>query len=229
MGRSAKLTSIDAVEILAGALQRFGEDATNALDDLNLEVRRAIEWMQEDRRVFWKQEVRRNNEKVAEAKLNLQQTRTFHRAAGREPSCYDEKKALERANRRLRASEQKTELVRQWSRTIQRAVDEYTASISQLARWLEADLPRAQVTLGRLSAALESYLSLQSAAPDASKILGSLIGPQEDAKRHGQPETEEQAAKEQATEEQEPSDGARASDRPEEPVDRNQTAAEDES
>lgn len=45
MSRSAKVTSIDMLPLLAAALQKFRGEGMNALDDLETELRRLLEWI----------------------------------------------------------------------------------------------------------------------------------------------------------------------------------------
>jgi hypothetical protein len=168
MGGAARVTSIDAVRTIAAALQVFRSDATTALDDLQLEVRRALQWIQHDRKEYWAQEVRRGWERVAEARVQLQQCLTFRRVADQRPSCIDEKRALEVANRRLRTAQEKVETVRHWALAVERAVNEYRGSCSQFSSWLDADFPKALAALEHMTEALEAYVAApagQAAAP----------------------------------------------------------------
>jgi len=162
MARSAKVTSIDALQTFAGALRRFGHVASSALEELELELQRAVDWIQEDRKSYWKHELHRGWEQVAEARVNLQRAQTIRRMVDREPSCVDERRALEKARRRARIAEEKVERARHWSRMVERAVNEYRGSAGKLAGWLETDLPQGLALLGRMSEALESYVRLES-------------------------------------------------------------------
>jgi hypothetical protein len=169
MAQSAQVTSIDAVQRMAAAVDAFRCDAASALDDLEMEIRRALEWIQHDRREHWTHEVRRGWERVAEARVQLQQAVTFRRIGNHDPSCIDEKKAVEQTKRRLEIAQQKIEAVRHWSHAIQRAVDEYRASRGQLTGWLDADFPRAIAALKRMTAALERYVAMDLSGEAATQ------------------------------------------------------------
>jgi len=169
MGESAKITSIDAVQAFAVALEAFQDEATAALDELELQVRRALEWIHHDRKQFWRHQVQTGWQKVTEARLQLEQAQTFRRIADRTPSCVDEKKALAKAKRRLDFAQEKVETVRHWTGAIDHAVGEYRGGIAQLATWLMADLPLALAALDRMSRALESYVAIE-AMPDATGL-----------------------------------------------------------
>lgn len=164
MSRSAKVTSIDAVKTFAAALRCFQDNASTALDNVNMAGQRALGWIQDEQKGYWALQVRRSYERLGEARAALHLARTTKRIAGHEPSCVDEKRAVERAQRRLRLAEEKVQAVRQWSRTADRAVIEYRGCVGQLATWLDADCPRAIAALERMSGALGAYVAVKSTA-----------------------------------------------------------------
>lgn len=187
MARAAKVTSIDAVEAMTVALERFGEDAAAAMSDLEIELRRALEWIEHDRKIYWAQEVRNGWDRVAAARQELERRRVLHKVADHEPGCREEKKALAEAKRRLQVAQEKVEAVRRWSHAVEKEVNEYRGSVNQLAGWLQADLPRAVAALQRMTGALDAYVRLASTAE-------SLGAPQAAASRHQGLETAGQPA-----------------------------------
>ena len=176
MGRLAKVTSIDVVELFAAALNCFGEDAKTALDGIDMEVRRALDWIRREQKEYWTQRVRRGWDEVNIARKELERKMMFYPGDDR-PSCHDERLALEAAKRRLRLAQEKIEAVKRWSHRAEREVNEYIGAIQQLRRWMEFDLPQGLADLGRMARALEDYVALESSAetvfPDE---LGALIG-----------------------------------------------------
>ena len=174
MGQAARVTSIDAVQEMAAAIASFRGEASAALDELDMEIRRALEWILHDRKEYWSEEVRRGWQRVTEARIQLQQAQMSRRIAEHEPSCFDEKKALERSKRRLEVAQAKVEVVRHWIGAIDHAVNEYRASRAQLAGWLDADVPSGLSALARITETLESYLAV--AVPGGSSPLGAEDG-----------------------------------------------------
>jgi len=162
MGRTARITSIGVLQTTATALQRFRGEASGALDDLDIELRRILDWIHHDRKEFWDRELRRSSEMVSQAKIQLQQARISRQIAGHEPACVDEKRALERAKRRLEVAEQKVQAVRVFAHAIDRAIEEYQRSRAQFVTWLDTDMLQAVAALDRMSASLESYVSLET-------------------------------------------------------------------
>jgi hypothetical protein len=171
MGRFAHVRSIDAVEAMRAALARFHEDACAALEEIDMQIHRATEWVHEDRKDFWNHEVHRDWDLVSEARVNLEKARTFKRVADHRPSCDEEKKALQRAKRRLQIAQEKVEIVRRWGYAVDRAVNEYVGSVSPLRRWLESDFHRAFAALKRIGQALDSYVTT---APPPTTEHGAL-------------------------------------------------------
>jgi hypothetical protein len=173
MARRAKVTAIDALQAMSVALERFRGDAVAALDELDMEIRRALEWIHHDRKDFWTQEVRNGWEKTAEARVQLQQAQTFKSIGDHRDSCIDEKKALDRAKRRLDVAQEKTTAVRHWRNLIDRAVNEYRAARAQLGNWLDADEPRAVAELRRMSQALSAYVTTEMPDDGPMPVLAS--------------------------------------------------------
>lgn len=181
MSRAARVISIDVLERMVAALRVFEEEAAKALTDLDMEVRRAEQWVGEEQRDFWRNQVRRGEDKVAEARITLERARMFTTLPGERRSCVDEKKALDRAKRRLELSHEKVEAVRRWTYLLDRELLEYRGFVAQLASWLQVDLPRAVAALRRMQQALERYVLMESSVeapmppPNLSAILEQAV------------------------------------------------------
>ncbi len=172
MSGRAKVTSLDALDRFAAALRVFQDEAARSLESVELNVRAAVEWVRLDRKAFWNRQLRRSEQWVHEAKLNLQRCQTFRRMDDYRPACVEEKRELERARRRLELCRQRVEAVAHWSRVVDRAVYEYEGGSSQLARWLETDVDGGLAGLERLRRTLEAYVS--AAPPDVAAAVDSL-------------------------------------------------------
>jgi hypothetical protein len=159
MNRPARVRSIDALDHLAAAIHAFAAEASVALDDLRMDLHRAIQWIQYDQKEYWTQELRRAEQAVTEAKLSLERRRMF-RIGDQQPSCREQEKALEAAKRRVVAARQKLEAVKRWARLLEHQSMECRSALAPLAQWIQADVPRAITLLKRMSGALESYVGL---------------------------------------------------------------------
>ncbi|MBN1588380.1 MAG: hypothetical protein JW888_02590 [Pirellulales bacterium] len=164
MARSAKLTSIDAVREMAVALTVFGDEALAALDELGINVCRAVEWINVDRKEHWAHEVRRGWEHVSESRVELEKALTYRRVADQTPDCRQEKAMLERAKRRAEMAEETNRSLPQWAHRVEHAAKELTASKNALNDWLHGELPRALSLLKQMTTALEAYAAVHQPA-----------------------------------------------------------------
>jgi hypothetical protein len=162
MGRFAKVSSIDALPRLAAALQKFRGEGVSALDDLEAELRRGLEWIHHERKDYWTRELRRAQDALNQARIQLQQAQTLRRVADRTPSCMDEKRAVERARRRVETAQRKLAAVHHWIIALDRAADDFRRSRSQFATWLDIDLAQAVAALNQMSETLVTYISTKS-------------------------------------------------------------------
>jgi hypothetical protein len=194
MANPAQVKSIGSLQSMTAALECFHADAASALDELDLEIRRALQWIGDDCRQYWKQEIRRSTERVVEAKLALEHAQMFRGDGERQGSCIEEKKVLEREKRRLQNAESKIEAVKHWSITLERTVNEYRAIRSQFANWLESDLPKAVAVMSRMIAALETYVRLGVGDPHIPIALATLTAATNEEKAASQDQTQDQIA-----------------------------------
>jgi hypothetical protein len=160
----AQVTNVAAISDFRSGLASFATSTRQALVDLDLEVKRALDWVTRDRPAYWANEARRAAEAVARAKDDLSNSRTFKRIGDFQPACLEEKKALDIAKRRLEHAERKLQVVKQWSMAVRRAVDEFQGPIQQLLGLLDSDIPRGMAILERMSISLEQYLATQTPA-----------------------------------------------------------------
>jgi hypothetical protein len=155
--QSANVTSIDAVHNVKTALIQFCADVEAALVAMEIEARRPVEWIEGDRTRYWPQQARRASDLVQEARQAL--ARCEVRVASEDrPSCYDEKKALEKAKRRLELAEDKSRIVRRWGSEMQKAAEDFTMQVARLRSYLETDVVKGIAAAERMAAALDRYV-----------------------------------------------------------------------
>ena len=154
--QTANITSLDALRSFRAALVKFAAQVEAALVALELEGRRPVEWV-EDRSRYWPQQARLSSDVVAEAKQALERCQI--RIASEDVKyCYDERKALEKAKRRLQLCEEKVQAARRWRPQMQKEAEEFKVQIAKLKRFLESDFTRAIAALDRMSGALDRYV-----------------------------------------------------------------------
>jgi len=158
MNRSAHVTSTTAVERVRVALRQFDDEARVALTGLDLAVRRVTEWLTHDQPSYWKRQILKSWEQLAEARAAFERCRAVT-VAGHRASCQDEKEAVARAKKRVEFCEAQAEVVRGWSRTFQHEVFEFERRVRELHRCLDGDIPRAIRLVEKLTESLEAYLA----------------------------------------------------------------------
>jgi hypothetical protein len=157
VSHAANLTSIDTLRALQGTLQQFDAKVRDAIIQLNLAARRPLEWIEHDRSQYWPREVRKAVDAVSEARLALARAQATidpndHR------SCYEERKQLDKAKRRLELAESKVVAVRRWKLELRKEVEELEVQSAKLQQYLESDLVAAIAALARMAEALDRYV-----------------------------------------------------------------------
>jgi hypothetical protein len=152
---TANITSLDALRNFRAALLKFAEQVESALVALELEGRRPVDWVEERSR-YWPQQGRLASDAVAEARQSLDRCQV--RVASEDVKyCYDERKALEKAKRRLQLCEDKIQAARRWRPQMQKESEEFKVQMAKMKRFLESDFTRAIATLDRMSESLDRY------------------------------------------------------------------------
>jgi hypothetical protein len=152
----ADVRSIDAVRDWHATLANYADSLSEALAGIEMEIRRAFDWL-EEQQALWKQAIRDSEEEVVRAKAELSQ-RKFKTWDGREPDCTVQERALRRAKARLEHAEEQVERVRQWIGRLPKVIDEvYRGAGRRLQNFLDDDLPKGQTDLARRIASLEVY------------------------------------------------------------------------
>lgn len=156
MNRQADVASIDSLRRFQASLQSYGETVQDVVAVMQCEVQRAVEWLEQDRMVYWPAQVRKATDQLNEAKNRLEMKQlTIDQS--KPPSCYEEKKAVEVARRRLRYAEDRVQSTRHWLRVVKHEVEEFRGLLSKVQSLPDHDIPKAAAILGRMAQALDKY------------------------------------------------------------------------
>src|SRR5437763_16794165 len=137
MADSADVRSIDAVRDWHAALAAYGENLSEALAGVQMEIRRGFDWLHEQL-VLWQRAVRECEQEVVQAKAELA-ARKFPDWSGREPDATVQERALRQARARLEHAEDQAEKVRSWIGRLPKMIDEvYRGPAHRLGDVLEA-------------------------------------------------------------------------------------------
>ena len=160
MNTSANVKSSQAIHDVKAALAIFSGQAKEAMTEVDLEIRRVLEWVLTEQPAYWQRQIRDRSQCVSQAKVDLMRCRMFRVNENHIPDCMEQKIALRKAEQRLEEAEAKLQKVRQWGRDLPQAIDEYLSQAQQLAGYLDGDLYRASAALDRMAESLEAYVSL---------------------------------------------------------------------
>ena len=166
MSRSAQVRSTDVLRAMRLALKEYEAEVRDAIEQLLLEARRAVDWIEQDRSRYWPRQARKASDDMQQARNDLERCEMAIRPDDRR-SCYEQKIALEAAKRRLRLCEQKVRATKKWRVEVHHETEEFLGRMAKMINFLDNDLPRALATLERMAKSLDKYTG-QTAPQDAS-------------------------------------------------------------
>jgi len=160
---SAHVLSIQALEEFKGHLTRFNAQAQEIFNAVEIEIRRTLDWLQE-RLNYWRNEVRRRQEILAQAERALAACRAsgWYDKNGyyHEPPCTAQWEAVRRARTYLAEAEAELRTVQEWIRLVERQAEEYHRQARRLKAWLDSELPKATAFLERKITTLHAYVAM---------------------------------------------------------------------
>lgn len=171
MSTQADVKSLDTLAFVKAAFAAFAHETGQAVAEVELQGQRAVEWITVDRAAHWKAECRRAQDAVTKAMQDLEHCRTFKKVGDNQPSCVEEKKALEKARKRLEACERKAEAVRRWTPVVQQQFRETCVRLVRFREVIDVDCPKAMARLEKMLKSLDAYTSV--AGPRTGTATGS--------------------------------------------------------
>ena len=144
------------------AVATFADEARNALATYDMELGRTLEWLLSHQPQAWQQEIRKAEEAIRVAKIELGRCRSQKLPGGGEPSCMEEKKILERAKRRQQFAEEKLIVTRKWGQNFQSRRDCNTPARPVSWAICSTPTPPRLALLDRVLLSLEAYVGLDS-------------------------------------------------------------------
>lgn len=176
MSSQADVKSIDTLAFVKEALIAYAHESGQALADIEIEGQRGIDYITVDRAGYWKAEIRRAAEAVNQAIKDLEYCKAYKKVGDNTPSCIEEKKALEKARKRLARAEEKAELVRRWTPVVLQQFREACVRLVRFREVLDVDCPRAIAALERKLRALDEYGSVRAPRRAATDSTGPTTG-----------------------------------------------------
>ncbi len=158
MAERASVGSVEALRAFKPAVIKFAELTQAALSTAESSATRTLDWIVHDQHPRLKREARQLQEEVTRARTRMI-SRMDPGQDNPQPKV-DDRLAVDAAKRKLRAVEERIEQTRRWARQLQRAVEEYRGSVSQLGWYVRGELGQAVGALDQMSDILDSYAQI---------------------------------------------------------------------
>ena len=166
MSTQADIKSIDTLAFAKAALASFRHEAGQSLAEVEMQAQRTVDWICLEQAAYWKMELRRAADLVNQAMKDLEHCRTFKKVGNNQPSCIEEKKALEKARKKLERAEQKMEAVRKWTPVVRQQFQETGVRLSRFREVIDIDCPKAMARLEQMLRSLDHYMHTSAPRSD---------------------------------------------------------------
>jgi hypothetical protein len=199
MGEQIKVADVETIERFRASLLVASETFGLALEEAEGEIERTLAWVESEQPDFCRKRIRKVQDEVVMCKSALFRKQEIKATADARPSVVDEKKALDRAMKRLEYAETKLRNTKRWSTELPRQSVIFKGALSGMHTVLDRDVPRVNAMLKRMTEHLESYLR----GGDESERLLEILGTSSNMRRGGDMDetgaTDESAGADSAT------------------------------
>ena len=156
MNRQAHVTAVAELDAFRASLIVYLDKAGRVLDDVQQEVVGTRLWLQSDRQVHWKHEIRKRTKLLNQAEQEL----FTARLSGHPAAVQDRRRTLDRARRAVTEAEQRLTGVKSWLRQYETHVDARLKAVTRLRQTLTHDMKKAVAFLDQAGDILAEYAEL---------------------------------------------------------------------
>ncbi|MEM9082284.1 MAG: hypothetical protein AAGB34_01725 [Planctomycetota bacterium] len=157
MSDRADVRSLEVLGEMRGAVLRFREEAMQSLSIAAAEIQRTMQWISDDRLVHWRHEVRKREDAVTKAKLDVLNAESMKQFG--KVSSVEERKVLARKRGELEEAQTKVKACQHWVTQLEKELTLYAGGVQSLGSVLDVELPRAAERLQRMGDILDEYAS----------------------------------------------------------------------
>ncbi len=179
MSSGAKVSSIDALESFRSSLLLYLTRSRSVLDEVTQDIVRTRIWLETDRRVHWKRQIRLSSAAAAQAEQELMTARL----SGDSGAILDRRRAVAKARDAFRRAEEGRDRVRRWLLRYATDVEARAALPRRLQHMLSNEGNRAVHFLETSAAILRDYAGQEAASgpaasqPDVPSSIGTGARP----------------------------------------------------
>ena len=171
MGEQVKVADLQTIERLRADVIRAAEAFDLALSEAQAEIDRASMWVGDQRPEELRRQIRKTQDDVVACRTALFNKQEIKATPEARPSVIDERKALERAQRRLAGLEHRLQMTKRWTVALPGQVAVYRAGTGPLRSAIDKDIPRISAMMRRMIEHLEAY---RSSDDERSRLLDML-------------------------------------------------------
>ena len=168
MSQAANVRSLESLVEFRTALVKYIDKAKRSISTADSEVSRTQIWLQSTQPLHWKHEIRRSEEKLAQAKSELFRATISQPDNPRGPT--DQIRLVKKRQDEIKFAEEKLERTKRCSRHLEHELNEYRGAMTPLSSSLDGDMNKAVSILERAISSLEAYIATSSTSAD--EILG---------------------------------------------------------
>lgn len=153
MATEAKVRSVDALGAFRASLIVFVTRSRRAVDQVGEEVARTRQWLLNDQRLHWTEQLRKRTRAMEQAEQELFSAKL----STLKDSQTRQEHALRKAKHLVEEAEAKMKNVKIWSRDFDRIADPLVKKLDSVRHFLEHVMPKAIAYLETTQRILESY------------------------------------------------------------------------
>lgn len=169
MPDQAHVTSSEAIEFFRASLVVYIAKSRPWLEDACDEVFRTREWLHNDRRIHWENQVRRRTRALEEAQAALFSARMSNLRDARA----SEHIAVERAKRALVEAEEKCKLVKRWSLEFDQRAQVLVKELEHVRSLIANEMPKAAAHLAQIVQRVEAYAGVAKSPTTAPQPVAA--------------------------------------------------------
>jgi hypothetical protein len=157
MADRAQVTSVEAIESFRSALIIYLSKTRPALEEMSNEVLRARQWLQNDQRRLWENEMKVRTKKLERAKAEL-----FSVSMSKMQTVSSAQQLLvHRAEAAFEEAQKKLAILKKWDRELENRSEPLVKQVDQFQSFVTAEMPRAIAYLNQVIRALEAYTEVR--------------------------------------------------------------------
>lgn len=158
MGDQVKVADVETIARFRAALVQAAETFGLALEEAEGDVERTIMWLETERPDTWRKRIRKAQDDVVACKSALYRKQEIKATPEARPSVVDERKALDRAQKRLEHAEEKLRATKRWSHELPRQMAIFKGALAGMHVLLDREVPRMNSLMRRMEEHLDEYL-----------------------------------------------------------------------